>query len=73
MADPDPEGHQGSMSEDNDPVFETVGICHVCVNRTSLFRCRAFPNGIPQEILRGDVMHTSPYPGDGGILFVRGT
>jgi hypothetical protein len=73
MADPDHTGHEGSMSEDNDPVFRTVGICHVCDHRRSVFTCKAFPDGIPLEIMKGDVMHTSPYPGDGGIVFVRAT
>jgi hypothetical protein len=71
MSDPDPQGHRGSMSMDNDPVFEEVGICFKCVERTSVRSCRAFPQGIPREILRGDVMHTSPYPGDNGIVFRR--
>lgn len=62
----------GSMSPDNDPVFEQVGICHQCAHRRGVLTCKAFPNGIPQEILRGDVMHTSPYPGDQGIVFQLG-
>lgn len=32
-------------------------------------RCKAFPRGIPFEILNGKVMHTKPYPNDNGILF----
>jgi hypothetical protein len=31
--------------------------------------CTAFPKGIPQEILRGENDHTSPVPGDGGIVY----
>lgn len=63
----------GSMSPDNDPVFHEVGICAHCANRTSVFNCKAFPQGIPREIMRGDVMHTTPYPNDHGIQFVRAT
>lgn len=33
------------------------------------FRCAAFPHGIPEEILSGEVKHTRPYPGDNGIRF----
>lgn len=31
--------------------------------------CDAFPDGIPEELLVGDVDHRKPYPGDNGIRF----
>jgi len=31
--------------------------------------CKAFPYGIPQEILNGDFDHRKPYHGDNGIRF----
>lgn len=31
--------------------------------------CKAFPGGIPQEILLGDFDHTRAYPGDNGVRF----
>jgi hypothetical protein len=71
----DEAGHRGSMSSDNDPSFEVVGICHVCVHRTGVLTCKAFPQdqgGIPSVILKGDFIHTQPFPGDNGIQFVRG-
>lgn len=53
-----------------DPVFERLGICHTCVHRRANgLNCDAFPEGIPVEIIIGDVLHTSPYPGDNGIQY----
>lgn len=31
--------------------------------------CRAFPNGIPEEISYGSNLHNEPVKGDNGILF----
>jgi hypothetical protein len=31
--------------------------------------CKAFPDGIPDDIAYGDNPHTTPYPGDGGVRF----
>jgi hypothetical protein len=31
--------------------------------------CKAFPDGIPDEIAYGDNKHTAPYDGDHGIQF----
>lgn len=31
--------------------------------------CKAFPDGIPKEIIDSEVDHTRPYPGDHGIRF----
>lgn len=38
------------------------GICHVCIHRTGLVTCRAFPDGIPRSILIGEVIHTERFP-----------
>ena len=32
-------------------------------------RCRAFPEGIPEELYTSSADHTKPYPGDGGFRF----
>jgi hypothetical protein len=34
-----------------------------------VFRCRAFPRGIPEAILLARHDHHEPYPGDHGIRF----
>ncbi len=31
--------------------------------------CMAFPNGIPKDIQELKVIHTSPYPTDGGVQY----
>ena len=37
--------------------------------RNSPLTCKAFPNGIPAEIVSGRVEHTRPHSGDKGIRF----
>ena len=46
------------------------GICNQCcyVGKDGT-TCRAFPRGIPDKILRGEVDHRKPYEGDRGIRF----
>lgn len=35
------------------------------------YSCKAFPNGIPMEIIYGDVKHYKSIEGDNGIIFKR--
>lgn len=33
--------------------------------------CRAFPEGIPKDLMQDRILHDRPYPGDHGIRFER--
>lgn len=55
-----------------EPQFEVIGICGSCIwQRQNPLKCRAFPDGIPKEILFGDFLHVKPYKGDHGVQFRR--
>jgi hypothetical protein len=43
--------------------------CVFCKNYNSELKCKAFPDGIPEEILTGEHDHTEPFEGDNGIRF----
>jgi hypothetical protein len=49
--------------------------CPYCDNfkreRFEFWRCKAFPEGIPDELAMSVVMHDKPYPGDNGIRFEK--
>jgi hypothetical protein len=46
-------------------------VCALCKHFPPVMerKCPAFPDGIPDVIWIGDDDHTTPHPGDGGILF----
>lgn len=62
---------ESTLGPRNNPRMEPQGICHRCTHRRRAFpaTCDAFPDGIPIQILIGDFIHTTPYPGDKGITF----
>ena len=46
------------------------GICNKCKYKNmGEETCTAFPDGIPEEVLRGEFIHILPYEGDNGITF----
>ena len=52
-------------------VTVSTPICSNCEYRDdeSVFRCLAFPKGIPLAISMNEADHTKPYKGDHGIQF----
>jgi len=48
------------------------GICNDCIHvRDNGYECDAFPDGIPNEILTGEIDHHKPHPDDNGIQFEK--
>ena len=43
--------------------------CISCTNYLMGGRCKAYPDGIPYEIISGQIDHKKPYKGDNGIQF----
>ena len=46
------------------------GQCVGCARYRGFGECAAYPEGIPPEVIDGDVDHTEPYPGDHGLQWV---
>ena len=54
--------------------YPITPICYKCKHfdyerRMLCFECKAYSNGIPDEIIDGEVDHTKPYKDDNGIQF----
>ena len=48
----------------------TVSQCNFCAHRSpDGSKCRAYPNGIPVEILFNEHDHFTPFQGDNGIRY----
>ena len=43
--------------------------CATCASYEGGHKCKAFPDGVPQDILDGKNDHRKPYPGDHGIQY----
>jgi len=46
-----------------------IPMCFECKNKQKNYKCRAFPEGIPDIILFSEIDHIKPYPGDKDIQF----
>jgi hypothetical protein len=44
-------------------------LCNRCIHRKDGLTCEAYPEGIPIEIVSGELDHHKPLPGDHGIQF----
>jgi len=52
-----------------------TALCQNCIyldDAADKLTCKAFPKGIPIEILKGEVDHRNPYKGDNGITYKGG-
>lgn len=48
---------------------ETPAVCYRCVHFIEAWRCTAFPERIPDEVIWEGNDHTKPIAGDHGIRF----
>lgn len=44
--------------------------CVSCLHKWRGPVCEAYPDGIPEVILNGNVDHKTPYPGDHGLTYL---
>lgn len=52
--------------------FKATGLCGSCVHRTGTYTCDAWPDGIPREVMLGELDHREPIEGDGGVQYQEG-
>ncbi len=45
--------------------------CIMCKHYQLNHKCKAFPDGIPEEIFTCQHDHREPYPGDNGVRFEK--
>jgi hypothetical protein len=55
---------------DTTPLKNAAAQCATCKNHIPYtITCKAFPNGIPWEIMIGEFDHSLPHPQDNGIRY----
>ena len=56
--------------DDSKLFMEFSPVCNFCAHHIIFGKtCKAFPDGIPEEIWSGDSKHSTPYEGDHGLQF----
>ncbi len=51
-------------------LFHPLAIqCNTCINFLGDGKCKAFPNGIPKELITTEYTHKEEYEGDNGIRY----
>jgi hypothetical protein len=60
-----------TWDDENPGEWITPPQCSICarLRDREMWRCSAFPAGIPAAILAGEFDHTKPYLGDNGLRF----
>lgn len=51
------------------PMPICLGCVHFEKGNAEAMRCAAFPEGIPEEIVEGKLIHRKAYPGDNGMQY----
>lgn len=64
------------LSDEDDRFVSQIGDgiwsqCFFCVYKRNGAVCKAFPDGIPDDILWNRVSHINPFQGDQGIQYKR--
>ncbi len=72
MAGAGDSGDSNQLNRTDAYSLESLPQCIFCYWHVGANECRAFgEKPIPTEILENRVLHTTPYPGDRGRMFVR--
>lgn len=45
--------------------------CNSCQHFLGFRKCKAFPDGIPKELLTDELTHKKPFQGDNGIRYKK--
>jgi len=53
----------------SNPTLDKISQCIRCKNDIGNGACKAFPDGIPMQILKNEWDHREEFPGDNGIQF----